>query len=93
MPNPSVVVMCVAYVTETFDGSAPSFEVEDAADPDGFITDIGQDLGSTGFKNIEHDEWGDYFWHNAGSHSRWKFYEFDSSTQGEMTVFMCAKIC
>jgi len=56
-------------------------------------TDIGQDLGSTGFKNIEHDEWGDYFWHNAGSHSRWKFYEFDSSTQGEMTVFMCAKIC
>jgi len=101
-PAHSVVSMAACYVDTTFNGSVPSFILGDASDDNGFITDIGAQLGTTGYKNTDHDEWGNYLWHNAGSHPRWKFYEvetpvvatfnFDSSTQGQLTVFVCMKM-
>ena len=84
-PAGTVVVMMVVVVKETWNDGAKSFIVGDAADPDGFVTDIGIGLESTGFKNIEHDEWGDYLWHNAGSHPRFHFYAAETAIVAAFT--------
>jgi len=61
-------------VTTTWNDGAKAFEVGDDTDPDGFIEDMGADLGTLGYYGVDHDEWGAYLWHVAGSHSITKFY-------------------
>lgn len=61
-------------VTTTWNDGAKAFEVGDDTDPNGFIEDLGADLGATGYYGFDHDEWGEYLWHVAGSHDICKIY-------------------
>ena len=73
-PSGTVIARVYVEVTETWDDGSKALEVGDASDPNGFCTDVGAGLGSVGSYNTEHDEWGEYLWHVAGSHSRDKVY-------------------
>ena len=64
----------VVEVTETWDDTNKAFEVGDAGDPNGFCKDLAASLGTAGYYNLDHDEWGEYLWHNAGSHPLTKVY-------------------
>ena len=73
-PAKTLIARVNVEVTETWDDGSPEFEVGDAGDPDGFIKDIGNELGVIGFYNLDHDTWGAYLWHLAGSHRREHIY-------------------
>ena len=64
----------VIEVTTTWNDGSKAFEVGDEDDSDGFIEDIGSDLESTGYKVLEHDDWGDYIWDAVNKHRRNKQY-------------------
>jgi len=66
--------MVIVEVSTTWDDGSKAFSVGDAGDPDGFVAELGAALESTGYKNTDHDEWGDYLRHLAGSHSIFKVY-------------------
>jgi len=68
------VVDVVVEVTETWNDGAKAFTVGDATDPDGFAEDLAANLGTTGYYNLDHDTWGAYLWHLAGSHQLTKVY-------------------
>ena len=65
----------VVKVTEAWNDSNKALTIGDAANPDGFAEDIGAGLGTPGYYNLDHDVWGAYLWHAAGSHQLTKVYD------------------
>jgi len=68
------IVEVTVEVTETWDDTAKALEIGDSTDPNGFAEDLGASLGTLGYYNLDHDTWGAYLWHNAGSHRLTKVY-------------------
>jgi len=72
------IIRVIPEVTVTWDDGSPVFTIGDAGETDGFVEDIGGDLGATGYYNLDHDTWGEYIWHQAGTHTRDHIYESDT---------------
>lgn len=67
-PAGTLISRVYVEVTTTWNDASPEFTVGDASNNTGFCQDIGGSLGSTGYYNLDHDNWGAYLWHAAGSH-------------------------